>query len=123
VTLSLKTSIPYRHKESSDAEDKSATEPCGLLKLLSGVTRYGAVGQGHFANDRSCRSGWASAAGATSATFILDNVFDVRPPLSAFAPEPRLDTFDKHARLEDLVIRGIRYRVTRGGCESVPTPR
>ena len=92
-----------------------------LLRLLCGVTRYGAIGQGHFPNGRRCRSGWASAAGATSATFVLDNLFDIRPTLGVFHPRPRLDGFDNEALLENVVIQSVRYRVTKHGCESMPS--
>ena len=86
-----------------------------LLRVIDGITRHGAIGQGYYPGGRRCRSNWVNAAGATAAAYLTRHLFDVAPDPEGFHPQPRLGDFDPNAFLEDVPVRGRLYRVTAGG--------
>ena len=91
-----------------------------LLRLIAGIPAAGAVGQGYSPDGRRCRSGWATAAGATAASYLTRNVFDIAPGFGDFRPQPQLGGFDGQAYLQNVPVGGKLYRVTARGAEPQP---
>ncbi|MCU0982081.1 MAG: DUF4232 domain-containing protein [Pirellulaceae bacterium] len=91
-----------------------------LLRLIAGIPAAGAIGQGYSPDGRRCRSGWATAAGTTAASYLTRNVFDIAPGLGAFRPQPQLGDFDAQAYLQNVPVGGKLYRVTARGAEPQP---
>jgi hypothetical protein len=86
-----------------------------LLEVIDGVTKMGAIGQGHTPQGRRCRSNWANIAGASAAAYLLHNVFDIWPDLGELRPHPNLVGFDSNASFTNVPVRGVLYRVSGDG--------
>jgi hypothetical protein len=90
-----------------------------VLRVIDGVTAWGAIGQGHFTHGRRSRSNWVNLGGASAAVYLIHNVFDVWPGLGEFSPSPRFADFDRRAVLENVLVRGRLYRVTADGAAPI----
>ncbi|MHB8972147.1 MAG: hypothetical protein ACYC3X_06550 [Pirellulaceae bacterium] len=88
-----------------------------LLRLIDGIPAVGAIGQGYSPDGRRCRSGWASAAGATAAAYLTRVLFDIAPGFNEFHPRPQLGDFDSQAYFQNVPVSGKLYRVTVRGAE------
>jgi len=86
-----------------------------LLETLDGITARGPIGQGHHRDGRRCRSNWVNASGATAAAYVINLLFDARPGLATFKPQPQLRNFDPDARLVGLRVKGQLRTVSSRG--------